>query len=84
MRSNTTKRALYAAYQRRVAREAIASREADAAYAVWEAAAERRRELADQATEAHRAWLQALNDAALVAAAEDIAFNTTPLFTTRD
>ncbi len=82
MPANTTKRALYAAYQRLVAREAIASREADAAYAIWEAAAARRRALADQATEAHRAWLMAVNDAALVTAAEDIAFNTTPLFTT--
>ncbi len=79
--ADTTTRALFAAYQRLVAREAIASREADAAYAVWDAAAARRRELADQAREAHRAWLKALNDKALVMAAEDIAFNRTHLFT---
>jgi hypothetical protein len=81
MPANTTPRTLWAAYQRLVARETIASREADAAYAAWDAATRKRAELAAEARAAHEAYLKALKDAALICAAEAIAFNIPHLFT---
>jgi len=79
--ATSTPQALWAAYTRAAAREAAANHECDATYAVYEAAVRKRVERAAESDTAHRAYLKALTDVAVVAAAEGIALNIPHLFT---
>jgi len=79
--NTATTGALWPIYQRAAARDATARREADAAWAAYQAADARRAEQAAVTNAAHDSYLAAIGRAALVAVAEDIAFNVPHLFT---